>query len=313
MKTPKWACLPVLALAMWSSSAGAVNSILVEAARLDDFLFPLDAFIIFIEVDIPDVAGVTGVTVTSGGGGALALVDNGAGTWDAEWDFTNLVSMKATLNGVWTVVVSGASPSVSTFTIAAGSLVDASFFPTTSGITPANGSTGVPANVVFSWNDPTGAVTADALVVSVFGLTTGQDDNSVLGSLLVTDTTWAPPLNLEAGPNEFEVEYLNVDHAGFVTPLVFNSGAIMWGDSPFAPVGYPPTTPLLVIGSDTLIGFDVVVACPADINGDTIVDAADLAALLGQWGAPGSADLNGDGVVNAADLANLLGSWGPCP
>jgi len=27
---------------------------------------------------------------------------------------------------------------------------------------------------------------------------------------------------------------------------------------------------------------------------------------------PCPADLNGDGVVNAADLATLLGSWGPC-
>ncbi|MFO0827278.1 MAG: FG-GAP-like repeat-containing protein [Phycisphaerales bacterium] len=53
-------------------------------------------------------------------------------------------------------------------------------------------------------------------------------------------------------------------------------------------------------------------SCPGDINNDGKVDAADLAVLLGQWGASGSADLNGDGVVNAADLATLLGEWGPC-
>jgi hypothetical protein len=56
--------------------------------------------------------------------------------------------------------------------------------------------------------------------------------------------------------------------------------------------------------------------------GDGIVDAADLAYLLGEWGAnPGSlADIvdSGtfqpppDGVVNAADLAYLLGAWGSC-
>jgi hypothetical protein len=65
--------------------------------------------------------------------------------------------------------------------------------------------------------------------------------------------------------------------------------------------------------------------CPGNLNGDSVVDAADLALLLGAWGAcpdpctPGDpadtcpADLDGDCVVGAADLAFLLGSWGPCP
>ncbi|MFO0826756.1 MAG: FG-GAP-like repeat-containing protein [Phycisphaerales bacterium] len=47
-----------------------------------------------------------------------------------------------------------------------------------------------------------------------------------------------------------------------------------------------------------------------DLNGDGLVNAADLAILLGAWGANGGAsDLNGDGVVDAADLALLLGAW----
>ena len=55
-------------------------------------------------------------------------------------------------------------------------------------------------------------------------------------------------------------------------------------------------------------------ACPTDFNGDGIVDAADLAQLLGSWGTCGGceADFNGDGMVDAADLAQLLGGWGPC-
>lgn len=51
--------------------------------------------------------------------------------------------------------------------------------------------------------------------------------------------------------------------------------------------------------------------CPADLNGDGQVGAADLAALLGSWGAGGPADFDGGGV-SASDLAFLLGSWGPC-
>ncbi|MFO0827302.1 MAG: PQQ-dependent sugar dehydrogenase [Phycisphaerales bacterium] len=54
--------------------------------------------------------------------------------------------------------------------------------------------------------------------------------------------------------------------------------------------------------------------CPSDLNGDSTVDAADLAVLLGAWGATGgAADLNADGKVDAADLAVLLGAWGACP
>ncbi len=55
--------------------------------------------------------------------------------------------------------------------------------------------------------------------------------------------------------------------------------------------------------------------CSADLNGDGVVGAADLAELLGAWGPnPGHpADLNGDDIVNAADLAQLLGAWGGCP
>ena len=72
-------------------------------------------------------------------------------------------------------------------------------------------------------------------------------------------------------------------------------------------------------------------ACEGDfVSSDTFqpppdgeVDGADLAFLLGEWGAnPGSlADIvtsttfqtPPDGVVDAADLAILLGNWGVCP
>ena len=54
--------------------------------------------------------------------------------------------------------------------------------------------------------------------------------------------------------------------------------------------------------------------CLADLNRDAVVDAADLALLIGAWG-PSNAcppDLNADSAVDAADLALLLGAWGPC-
>ncbi len=55
---------------------------------------------------------------------------------------------------------------------------------------------------------------------------------------------------------------------------------------------------------------------PVDLNGDCVVNAFDLAILLGSWApcpaAPSAcaADLDGDGLVGKSDLALLLGSWG---
>jgi glucose/arabinose dehydrogenase len=46
-----------------------------------------------------------------------------------------------------------------------------------------------------------------------------------------------------------------------------------------------------------------------DLNGDLMVDGADLGILLGGWGSPGAADLNHDGTVDGADLGMLLGDW----
>jgi hypothetical protein len=46
-----------------------------------------------------------------------------------------------------------------------------------------------------------------------------------------------------------------------------------------------------------------------DLNGDDLVNAADLAVLLGAWASAGPGDLDEDGVVGPSDLALLLGAW----
>jgi hypothetical protein len=53
--------------------------------------------------------------------------------------------------------------------------------------------------------------------------------------------------------------------------------------------------------------------CPADVNGDAVVDVLDLLAVLAAWGNTGGPeDINGDGVVDVLDLLDLLAAWGPC-
>jgi len=55
-------------------------------------------------------------------------------------------------------------------------------------------------------------------------------------------------------------------------------------------------------------------SCVGDLNDDSMRDGADLAALLGAWGASSAAgDLTGDGNTDGADLAVMLGNWGVCP
>ncbi|MFO0893769.1 MAG: hypothetical protein U0574_02290 [Phycisphaerales bacterium] len=47
-----------------------------------------------------------------------------------------------------------------------------------------------------------------------------------------------------------------------------------------------------------------------DLNGDGVIDGADLGALLANWGQFGKGDLDFNGVVDGADLGLLLSKWG---
>ena len=48
---------------------------------------------------------------------------------------------------------------------------------------------------------------------------------------------------------------------------------------------------------------------PGDLNGDGLVNGADLGLLLGAWGTQGPGDLDGSGIVDGGDLGLLLGAW----
>jgi hypothetical protein len=53
-------------------------------------------------------------------------------------------------------------------------------------------------------------------------------------------------------------------------------------------------------------------ANPADLDGNGVVNGADLGLMLAGWGACGSpcpGDLDGNGTVNGADLGLLLAAW----
>ncbi|UCG48780.1 MAG: lamin tail domain-containing protein, partial [Phycisphaerales bacterium] len=69
---------------------------------------------------------------------------------------------------------------------------------------------------------------------------------------------------------------------------------------------------LSIVALASLLGVPVEGVCPpGDLNGDCLVDAADLAVLAEQWlGPPGSeADFDGLNGVEARDFALLAGQW----
>lgn len=86
-------------------------------------------------------------------------------------------------------------------------------------------------------------------------------------------------------------------------------------DDPSTPDTGQGDCPIVDMGAYESQEGEGTVCCPADLDSDGIVGAADLAQLLGAWGLNPDhpADLNDDDVVNATDLAQLLGTWGACP
>jgi hypothetical protein len=146
-----------------------------------------------------------------------------------------------------------------------------------------------------------------------------------LGVALLSITAAAAPVK---GPPQFDLSWNTIDGGGGTsTGGSFSlSGTIGQPDA-----GAMSGGNFTLVGGFWAAGGEPVVACVGDFVSsatfqpppDGQVDAADLAFLLGDWGAnPGSpADMvtsvtfapPPDGVVDAADLAVLLGAWGACP
>lgn len=100
---------------------------------------------------------------------------------------------------------------------------------------------------------------------------------------------------------------------------IFNTASLNSQTAPPEIIAFPGLgTALSGAASDhrpVIADFALAIAspCVADLNGDGVVDGADLASMLAAWGAgAGGADLNDDEQVNGADLAALLAAWGAC-
>ncbi len=145
-----------------------------------------------------------------------------------------------------------------------------------------------------------------------------------LGIALTSLTAVAAPM---LGGPQYDISWFTIDGGG---------GTSTGGGFSLSGTIGQPDAGVMSGGNFTLVGGFWAGGSIPQINcpGDTVtsatfspppdgqIDAADLAFLLGAWGAnPGSpADIvtsatfapPPDGVVDAADLAFLLGGWGPC-
>ena len=119
---------------------------------------------------------------------------------------------------------------------------------------------------------------------------------------LAVPNSFGQATNWSGSPREVEVELWTGFFGSHEAVLsnTYRNRLIEWYDTHRRPQ-YDTTTPI-----------DPGTECPADMNGDSMVDGADLTVMLSQWGGAGSADLNGDGSISGEDLAIMLGEWGGC-
>lgn len=119
------------------------------------------------------------------------------------------------------------------------------------------------------------------------------------------------------GPQFFEGEGLVADVQAWVDGAA-NDGWILIGDESVPRTAtawrsreYALVEPALTPRLD--VEFEMPPASPFDLTGDGVVNAADVAHLLGVWGSckDCDADFNGDMLVDAQDLAQLIGNWDP--
>jgi hypothetical protein len=133
--------------------------------------------------------------------------------------------------------------------------------------------------------------------------------HAYLGSILLC----AGAAALAPETTDFNLTWNTIDGGGGVSTA---------GDYELAgTMGQPDTGVVMTGGAFTFTGgFWAAGAapepdCPADLNGDDVVDVSDLLQLLADWGwCPGCpADINDDDAVDVSDLLEILAQWGTCP
>jgi len=171
----------------------------------------------------------------------------------------------------------------------------------------------------IAWNSPRADLDISNSVDELFDPTPmaiGLTDAVNPGELVPADTDFTFDLDVaDADVQAYLAQSLADGRVFLVVASLFP--AEQEGSGTF-PRFYTKENPIVAfgLGEASRLEMSVLVgAAPppkGDLNGDGVVDGADLGILLNSWGScvGCAADLNGDGVVDGADLGILLNNWG---
>jgi len=235
-------------------------------------------------------------------GGRFTSIDGVEASRIARWNGTSWSAVGAGVTG------SGSTPSVNTMVTFDDGTGPALFVGGQTFVTAG----GVTANRVAKWDGKNWSAVGDGFANGIVWRLAVYNDGT--GDALYAFGTFtasgATPINRMAKWNGTSWE----QWGGGANGTVFNALAI---------AGDPGVGDALILaGQFTAIGVDTRiriaafegcpegVAVPGDLDGDGVVNGADLSILLSAWGsADPTADIDGDGIVGAADLSVLLGNW----
>lgn len=169
------------------------------------------------------------------------------------------------------------------------------------------------AGTISLWRDPTGGDPSlgEVELIASYDVTLTTGEGQLLAAsgdpvcvTLSGDETLVVTMDYPASTDGF------CTFAGGATassPTYILSVACGLGDFlPLSAIGFPNNHWYVELSGD----FGCEDGITGDLNGDGLVDGADISILLGAWGtADPIADLTGDGNVDGADLAVVLGNW----
>ena len=174
------------------------------------------------------------------------------------------------------------------------------------------------ANAIQGWTGLYGGSGNMALAASPFVDANGSDN--IFGTV-DDDLTLAQPAGnvcIDAGRNPLvPADTADVDSDLNTAEALPRDAA---GNARFADVGAVADTgvgpaPVVDLGAYEVVSLTPPPVCVGDVNGDQLVNGADLSVLLTQFGtsvnpAGSGADFNKDGLVNGSDLSILLARFG---
>lgn len=150
----------------------------------------------------------------------------------------------------------------------------------------------------------------ERLSISFITLETVVDDDPIAGFDLAVqpDGGWHRHLDFELLPGK----------VGARRPGVYRLDLVLYSTMGLAD-SEPFTIAFDYLASDSdveeaLASLEPEIPCPADYDGNGLVDGGDFGRLLAAFGTNDpSLDLNGDGFITGADVGIILSLWGPCP